>query len=282
MEGNKESLFSTGEFAKLCNTTKETLFHYDEIGILKPKLVKANGYRFYTAEQFFDYDIIRVLKRAGSSLREIKNYLEHYDTEHFLQILQEKKELLKEKRLQIEKMENMLENTIAMTKYALAGTYGKPQLIEEEEEYYLVVSLNPGEGDILEKAAFRLREHFLNCERCQQVDTFPIGSIILKKHVLCGSNEESYFFSKAQVRLENENLFIKPSGTYAVMLHKGGYDTLKAAYKVLLEYIKNEKLEIAGNAYVQDLVSYLASGTEANYVLRISVQVKGYCSLRSQ
>lgn len=28
---------STGEFAKLCNIKKHTLFHYDDIGLLKPE-----------------------------------------------------------------------------------------------------------------------------------------------------------------------------------------------------------------------------------------------------
>ena len=35
-----QTYYTTGEFAKLCHTTKETLFHYDSIGLLKPKIVK--------------------------------------------------------------------------------------------------------------------------------------------------------------------------------------------------------------------------------------------------
>ena len=36
---------TTGEFAKLCGVKKQTLFHYDQIGILKPELSGENGYR---------------------------------------------------------------------------------------------------------------------------------------------------------------------------------------------------------------------------------------------
>ncbi len=32
-----EGYFTTGEFAKLCKVKKQTLFHYDHIGILKPE-----------------------------------------------------------------------------------------------------------------------------------------------------------------------------------------------------------------------------------------------------
>ena len=35
---------TTGEFAKICNVKKHTLFHYDDIGLLKPDYYDKNGY----------------------------------------------------------------------------------------------------------------------------------------------------------------------------------------------------------------------------------------------
>ena len=60
--------FTTGEFAKVCGTTKETLFHYDRIGLLKPQVIGQNRYRYYAAKQFYRYDLIDTLKMAGCSL----------------------------------------------------------------------------------------------------------------------------------------------------------------------------------------------------------------------
>ena len=105
MNKNLQTFFSTGEFAKLCNTTKDTLFHYDRVGILKPEVVRENGYRYYSANQFFDYDLIAVLKETGSSLHEIKRYLEHVDVDHFLALLTEKQTALAEEKARIERME---------------------------------------------------------------------------------------------------------------------------------------------------------------------------------
>ena len=42
---------TTGEFAKICNVKKHTLFHYDDIGLLKPDYYDENGYRFYSYSQ---------------------------------------------------------------------------------------------------------------------------------------------------------------------------------------------------------------------------------------
>ena len=81
---NTERFFTTGQFAALCGTTKETLFHYDRIGILKPACVGENGYRYYTAVQFYDFDLIRTMKYTGSSLEDIRKCFHNFDTEYFL------------------------------------------------------------------------------------------------------------------------------------------------------------------------------------------------------
>ena len=56
MPEDYEQYLTTGEFAKICGVTKHTLFHYDDIGILKPEIVKANGYRYYAIKQFFTFE----------------------------------------------------------------------------------------------------------------------------------------------------------------------------------------------------------------------------------
>ena len=74
-------LYSTGEFAKLCGVKKQTLFHYDEIGLLKPAQVDERGFRQYAHSQYADFLMISCLKEAGMSLREIAAYLSCDDSE---------------------------------------------------------------------------------------------------------------------------------------------------------------------------------------------------------
>ena len=63
---------STGEFAKIMNTTKETLFHYEEMGIFYPDHVGKNGYRYYSIHQTDSLDMIMMLRDFGVPLKEIK------------------------------------------------------------------------------------------------------------------------------------------------------------------------------------------------------------------
>lgn len=63
---------NTSTFAKMCGVEKRTLFHYDEIGLLKPAFVRENGYREYVMEQLGMMDMIKIFQACGYSLFEIK------------------------------------------------------------------------------------------------------------------------------------------------------------------------------------------------------------------
>ena len=76
----------TGNFAKLCNTNKRTLFHYDEIGLFSPVLTDDKGYRYYTESQCDVFFTITYLKDIGMPLKEIK------DPENLKQLLLEQQE----------------------------------------------------------------------------------------------------------------------------------------------------------------------------------------------
>ena len=45
---DKNNYVTTGEFAKLAGVSKDTLFHYEKIGLFKPEIVCKNEYRYYS------------------------------------------------------------------------------------------------------------------------------------------------------------------------------------------------------------------------------------------
>ena len=49
MDHNK--YMTTGEFARRMGVTKNTLFHYDNIGLFLPEIVDTNDYRYYSIYQ---------------------------------------------------------------------------------------------------------------------------------------------------------------------------------------------------------------------------------------
>jgi DNA-binding transcriptional MerR regulator len=99
----KETLFSTGEFAKLARTTKRTILFYNEKGILKPAKIGVKNYRYYEPNQILDFQIISLLRNLGVSLNEIKKYL---DKKYSLQKIFELKR--NELSSELEKLQNSL------------------------------------------------------------------------------------------------------------------------------------------------------------------------------
>lgn len=57
---------TTGEFAKMLGVNKQTLLHYDDIGLLSPEYKSANGYRKYSYNQFELFYIIRLFNLMAS------------------------------------------------------------------------------------------------------------------------------------------------------------------------------------------------------------------------
>jgi DNA-binding transcriptional MerR regulator len=280
---NKKKYLTTGEFAKMCGTTKETLFHYDREGILKPKFVSANGYRRYQAEQFFEFDLICVLKDAGSSLEDIRGYMSSYDVGHFLSILDEKSRRLREQRRKLDQRLKNLKHISRITRSALTDDYGVMTIEKQPRETLLAEEVGPVQGPEMswDDTAVYLSRHIGHCEAAGLETIFPIGYIITPANFLSGVYTESHFFSTADRPLKKaptehgrSRVLIKPAGKYAVVLHQGDYDSLLRAFPDYLAEIERRGLKVHGHAYIYMMLSYLSSRAEENDVHKIMIQVE--------
>ena len=101
---NRNLYMTTGEFAKLMGVTKETLFHYDEIGLFCPECVTENGYRQYSVNQVEVMNTILMLKDLGMPLKEIREFMCHRSPERILQVFAQREKQLNQ---QIKKLQQM-------------------------------------------------------------------------------------------------------------------------------------------------------------------------------
>lgn len=67
--------YQVKELSKLAGVSVRTLHYYDNIGLLKPTIVKPNGHRFYSNEDCLKLQYILSLKCIGFSLKRIKRIL---------------------------------------------------------------------------------------------------------------------------------------------------------------------------------------------------------------
>ncbi len=275
MEKVSDSYFTAGEFASLCDTTKQTLRHYSDIGILRPEKVGDNGYGYYTPSQFFDFYLISSLKRAGSPLGDIRRYLESPDAKEFLEILYRQREDLRHEKAMLERMEQLVEQSIANIELAISieNDFGRPEIINCPEEYFIATEA-PDIQDKTELEQFvYLRDHVHYCTENDIGAEFQIGVIVMKEELLAGTYRPDYFCSRVFRMCRCDRLFVKPAGMYVSMLHKGATDT-RPTLQQLMTYIKENGLTIIGNAYECELAGFLSTGDGKNYICRLSIQVE--------
>lgn len=277
---NTERLLTTGQFASLCGTTKETLFHYDRTGILKPACVGDNGYRYYTAAQFYDFDLIQTMKYTGSSLEDIRKCFRNFDTAYFLGMFREKQRRIKEEQRKLEELSGFMQELVQITEEALDARYGVPRIERDEDEYLLVTDFGYREWDSTAAPARLLGEHIRKCEAHGIRNHAFVGSIILHETLKKGELKESFLFTKIPENIwtdewrRREDVRRKPAGTFASVMHKGAYNSFGKSIEKLLKFTERERLEIAGDCYVYDMISYIAGAGEEDYVVKIKVPVK--------
>ncbi|MEV4169967.1 MerR family transcriptional regulator [Nonomuraea sp. NPDC049709] len=103
--------WSIAQVAQMSGVTSRTLRHYDEIGLLPPARVGANGYRYYEEHQLLRLQQILVLRELGLGLSEIKGIVERH-TDPVAALREHHRRLLAE-RDRLDGVARMVERTIA-------------------------------------------------------------------------------------------------------------------------------------------------------------------------
>ena len=274
MKTEKSNLFTTGAFAALCDTTKETLRHYNNIGILKPEKIGDNGYQYYSPTQFFDFYLITSLKRAGSPLSDIKRYMEHPDAGDFLRLLYKQQQNLFHEKMMLERMEQLIRQSIDSIELALSDKpiFEQPEIIFCEEEYFIVIEAPAIGGSSEADYIDCLTAHVHYCMQNDIGAEFRINSIVLKEDFLKGKYQPNYFCSKIAKPVTSDRLFVKPKGCYVSILYKGSTD-VSPAYEKLREYITQNNFTVCGNAYEYELAGFLSTGDRKDYFCKVHIEI---------
>ena len=267
----KNKLYKTSEFAALCGVTKHTLYHYDEIGLLCPKVVADNGYRFYTIEQYEKFLLISTFKMLGTPLGEIQSYFEKQDAEYFLHILKNKLIDVNKERKRLEKAYHLLSDTISTINSLENVEMGKINIMDCEEEYFIATpALPPAECTDDSDVIKRWGEHLQYCNKLEYVTNTLGGEIIIYHDILQGNYSVSFYISKAYKKTSDSRLHIKPKGKYAVLYYNGSYNSINNVYRSLKEHCDKMGFVVAGNIYQEDFCSNQSSD---GCVMKISMQI---------
>lgn len=268
-----KKLMTTGEFADLCDVKKQTLFHYDEIGLLEPAYKNENGYRYYTIQQAEAYSIIDMLKEIGMSLAEIKDFLQSKNTKKITDLLTEKEKLVDIKIRKMERIQHLIKNQKKQIEEASQLDLDR-FTIEDMDAEQVVLSeniLNYSHKDIT-----KMIISFMKYVKQGEIKVENWGSLIRQEQIETGDylNYSNFYLRENQLHLTET--FHKKAGKYVIGYHKGSYMNTNKTYEKIKDYLDKAGYQICGDSFEEYLylMDGISSNIEASYVSKIMIEVE--------
>lgn len=100
------------EMAKYAGISRRTLIYYDQIDLFKPAKVGENGYRYYGIDQYFELDVILLLKNLDVSLEDIHIFLKNRNVDYVLDGFMRQKQKVDEQIDQLKGVRGALDSYI--------------------------------------------------------------------------------------------------------------------------------------------------------------------------
>nr|WP_307775311.1 MerR family transcriptional regulator [uncultured Cetobacterium sp.] len=235
--------YKISDLAKMFGISKQTLIFYHKKNILVPNFIdEDNGYRYYSGSQIWDLYFILTLKEAGFSLEEIKKYTENKNIKNSISFLEEKVcdidkkiEILKRSREKIRDKIDILEEIDKKVNE-------KIKIIKKDE--LNVYFLNLGEKADDEKIALGYEKVKKIAEKNGINRIVYVSTVNLEKDIYLSSVPVTKvgFLIPKDMKIDNSIKIKKKE--YVYLKYRATYDKLYLAYKSMLEYIKEKKIDI--------------------------------------
>lgn len=236
-----DGLYTTGEFARLCGVSKDTLFLYDQLGVLKPALVKRNGYRYYSIRQLFLFNQIISLNESGIALQDIQELFDDKGSDEYLEALRGALTHLRKKERHLAQSIGFLEQTIASLE-SIAGfsdEEGDPSFSNASLEHFgrRVFCRCTPPFDLGDPSEFtrKMNEaiHFMR----DNADGARINLSFTMDHRAFEEGRFGEISFCSPCGEDAESAFVQPEGIYLTLTYRGNYTQLNAGFARLRAYL---------------------------------------------
>lgn len=270
----------SGEFAALCGTTKNTLIHYDSIGLMSPSRIGDNGYRYYTLRDYWKFIVIRTFVEAGFSLEEVRSILRESREDALLAEVGDLRARLlgrltrvENALAQLDEMEIMLTRSANMVESdpCIKSEPVRRLLVcgsvegmhpTEEFDYALVTALSADAIRAMDALGGRAR-----LSPYGMTATFEDGAV---------SYRDLFFLLPENVNpkaVSQSGLNVTDSGKYASIGFDGPWENIGIAYERLRRFIASKGLR-QSSPYYEVARFWLVDDQEGDYRCEICVRVR--------
>lgn len=265
-------LFSIGTLAKMHGINKKTLMWYDEVGLLKPALVKANGYRYYTCAQSFMLENILMLRELEVSIPKIKEFLQNRTPQGLSKVyaltlsdVDQKIERLNSIKTHLNKELNAIEELLSIDLKAIAVV----NIDHDEDMTLLDVGCDATMEDLIEDA--------LKVKTQENIDTLDcqLGAII-EVDSLKNDDFDSYryvFIGAKPQASSHVSLHKKKAGRYLRAYHQGSWEKLSDRYRDILSYAQEHNLKLTDYSYERGINEDFVDSID-QYITQIDIALE--------
>lgn len=266
----RKNTFSITDFAHFARTTRNTLIHYDKIGLLSPMSRGENGYRYYSSAQLGTINLIRTCQDLGMPLSAIKKLADSRTPEATLQLLDK----------QIKHIDKRLDEWVGARKL-LHTLSEKIRNAIDVDEHEIEVMFMPAEaivmGGINDYSRGRddydaLHDFYYHCQN-KYPDmnlNYPVWGTFSEERIKNGDWvwPDRYYFSNP------EGLDRKPAALYAIGYGRGFYGHTDELYKRLMAFIDENGFEVCGPAYEEYPINEICLTDNDDYLIRVMITVR--------
>ncbi|MDR2599921.1 MAG: MerR family transcriptional regulator [Oscillospiraceae bacterium] len=263
-------LIPISRFAKYSRTTRDTLLHYDRIGLLSPILRGENNYRYYSANQLISVNVIRSLQLLGMTLEEIMELRNSTTPKLTAEVIEK----------QIRKIDSKIDDWIRAKKLLLTirETINSVANINIDEitikhlpaEAIIIGDLNDFSGNRVFLDAF-LDFYKDMSKKYPEIDlNYQVWMINSEEQIKQGNyyRPDRFYFHNPEGHDK------RPAALYAIGYARGEYGQTACLYEKMMKYIDENGYEICGNTYEELPINDSCIADVDNYFIRILMPVK--------
>ena len=261
---------SISEFAAFSRTTRDTLLHYDSIGLLSPKSRGENMYRYYSSRQLAGVNVIRTLQELGMTLAEIME-LRDRRTPALIDDLFSR---------HIEKIDEKIDAWVRARKllHALKNTIHS---VMDADESAVTIQFVPAKAIVLgdlndfsrgrnDYDALLSFYHGISAKYPDMDLNYPVWGAFSEERIKNGDWvwPDRYYLNNP------EGHDRKPAALYAVGYTRGGYGQCGELYGRMLDYIDRNGFAICGNTFEEYPLNEICISDPDNYLIRVMITVR--------
>jgi len=266
----ESGLLSISDFAEFSRTTRDTLLHYDRIGLLSPVLRGENNYRYYSSSQLAIVNVIRTFQQLGMSLDDIRGLRDRRTPELANMVFER----------QIEEIDNKIKEWVSARKLLL--TLKKAiNSVSTVDERVIEVRFLPAEaiilGDINDYSQNRTDYDALLSfyrdigEKYPDIDlNYPVWATYSQDKLdrKDWDHPDRYYFYNP------EGYDRRPAALYVIGYKRGGYGPNDELYERLDKYINENGYEVCGDAYEEYPLNEICAIDDKDYLIRVMITVR--------